>query len=98
MMRVKRQTQRDKQISLLELRQEVYDEIKLNYDLKFGTIQVPILKKEMPFEFTSERAAMVRGYARTISYFICALMMSFILVDHDTEEMSSTFTYGNIFS
>jgi len=36
--------------------------------------------------------------ARNISFFICFLMLFFIMMDHDTEEMTSTFAYTNDFS
>ena len=36
--------------------------------------------------------------ARNISFFICLLMLFFIMMDHDTEEMTSTFAYTNDFS
>ena len=38
MMRVQRETQRDKQISLIGMKEEVEAEIRLNYDLKYNKI------------------------------------------------------------
>ena len=49
MMRVIRGTQRDKLISLLEKREEVYNEIELNYELKYGSLTIPIINKEFKF-------------------------------------------------
>jgi len=37
----------------------------------------------------------VRGIARKISFLICFLMVFFVLLDHDTEEMTSRFDYTN---
>lgn len=41
MIRVKRETQRDKLISLLKLSGEVYEEINLNYTLKYVPHNLP---------------------------------------------------------
>lgn len=96
MMRVKRETQRDKQTTLLNLKGEVYDEIELNYKLKYGSFTIPFFKKEYPFAITSEYSGEIRKYARYVSFLICFLMMFFIITDHDTEEMTSTFNYRNL--
>ena len=93
MMRVTRGTQRDKQISLLEKRDEVYKEIELNYELKYGSLTIPLINKEFKFEITEKYAGEIRKVARNISFVICFMLMFFIMVDHDTEEMTSTFTY-----
>lgn len=98
MMIVKRDTQRDKQITLLETYKVVEAEIELNYQLKFGSEPIPYLNRPIPFPLTSEFASEVRNKARSISYLICALMLMLILVDHDLEEQISIFTYDSFLS
>lgn len=40
----------------------------------------------------------MRALARKISFFICFLMLAFVLIDHDTEEQTSIFSYTSNFS
>lgn len=93
MMRVKRETQRDKLITLLKLQGEVYEEITLNYTLKYVPHSVPFIQEGINFPITAEYGSKVRSAARNLSFLICFLMLFFIFIDHDTEEMTSTFTY-----
>ena len=57
MMRVKRETQRDKLITLLSYQEEVYEEINLNYSLKYVPHKVPFKAEGVDFPITSEYAA-----------------------------------------
>jgi hypothetical protein len=98
MMRVKRDTQRDKLTSLLKLSDEVYEEINLNYTLKYVPHNVPLVKEGVNFPITADYGSAVRSMARNLSFIICFLMLFFIIVDHDTEEMTSTFTYTSSLS
>ena len=84
MMRVKRDTQRDKLTTLLKLQGEVYEEINLNYTLKYVPHSVPFIKDGVNFPITAEYGSNVRSMARNLSFFICFLMLFFIFVDHDT--------------
>ena len=98
MFRVKRGTQRDKLISLLEMKEEVAKEINLNFTLQYKPHPFPFKPEGISFEITSDYATKVRGIARKISFLICFLMVSFVLVDHDTEEAVSTFDYTSDFT
>lgn len=70
----------------------------MNYKLKYGEFTIPFTKKTHKFEITAEYAESIRNLARNISFVICALMMFFIVVDHDKEEWTSTFAYTSAFS
>ena len=98
MFRVKRGTQRDKLISLLEMKEEVAKEVNLNFTLQYKPHDFPFRPEGISFEITSDYALKVRGLARKISFLICFLMVSFVLVDHDTEEGVSTFDYTSDFT
>ena len=102
MMRVQRDTQRDKQISLIGMKEEVKDEIELNYTLNYFkfSMKLPYIDKtiERDFPITSDLSNKVRGYARKCSFVICLFMVLLVLVDHDAEEKTSTFTYSNMLS
>lgn len=50
------------------------------------------------FSITAEYSSHIRKTARWISWTICVLMAIFILVDHDPDEQTSTFTFNNIIS
>ena len=85
MFRVTRGTQRDKLTSLLKLNQEVYKEVELNFTLQYEPHMIPFKQEGIKFEITSDYATYVRGLARKISFFICFLMVFFVLIDHDTD-------------
>ena len=61
--------------------------------MKYGDFTIPIINKTYKFSITAEYAESIRSIARNISFFICFLLMFFIVVDHDKEEWTSTFTY-----
>ena len=84
MFRVKRDTQRDKLTTLLKLKEEVYKEVDLNFELQYKPHWVPFKKDGWKFEITADYATYVRGLARNISFLICLLMVFFVLIDHDT--------------
>lgn len=93
MLNVERGTRRDKLISLANTREEVFSEIIWNYELNYNSFKV--LGKEIEFPITSEYSESVRIVARNLSFLICALLMVFITVDHDQENMESKFiVYG----
>ena len=98
MFRVKRETQRDKLITLLKLRDEVYEEVDLNFRLQYVPHEVPFRQEGVKFEITADYATKVRALARKISFFICFLMLAFVLIGHDTEEQTSIFSYTSNFS
>jgi len=52
--------------------------------------------RKFPISITSQTINRIRDTARYVSYFICALMLYLIYVDHDTVEQTSYFTYYNI--
>ena len=49
----------------------------------------------MPMSITSSLINQIRVTARYVSYIICLMMLYFIVVDHDTLEKTSYFTYYN---
>jgi hypothetical protein len=59
---------------------------------------LPFCSEGVNFPITATYGSQVRSMARSLSFFICFLMLFFILVDHDTEEMISTFTYTSSLS
>lgn len=69
------------------MKEEVKEEIYLNYSLNYYKFEMKLPLKEEPisrdFPITSDFGNKVRGYARKCSFFICLLMVVFILVDHD---------------
>jgi hypothetical protein len=71
------------------MKNEISEEITLNYDLNYNKIDYtfPLINynysRELPI--TSDFGNQVRGYARKCSFLICLLMVFFILVDHDAE-------------
>ncbi len=48
--------------------------------------------------YTSDYCNQLRSTARNISFIICALIALLVVVEHDTEELSSEFDYSNILS
>jgi hypothetical protein len=54
-----------------------------------------LLNAKIPLSITSSLINRIRDTARYVSYFICALMLYLIVVDHDTIEQTSYFTYYN---
>jgi hypothetical protein len=56
---------------------------------------VPALGNQIPLSITSHLINRIRDTARYVSYFICGLMLYLIVVDHDTQEQTSYFTYYN---
>ena len=84
------------------MKEEVKEEISLNYTLNYYKFSKKLPLMEEPFErefpITSDLSNKVRGYARICSFVICFFMVLLVLVDHDAEEKSSTFTYSNLLS
>lgn len=96
MLEVSRDTQRDKLISLFGFYQNIKEEIEQNYELNYWKVK-PFGQngKEFTLSITSTLVNRIRETARYVSYIICLLMLYVILVDHDTVEQTSYFTYYN---
>ena len=96
MLEVSRDTQRDKLISLFSYYDNIKEEIEQNYELNYLKLK-PFGEngKQFNLSITSTLVNSIRETARYVSYFICALMLYLIVVDHDTIEQTSYFTYYN---
>lgn len=85
MLEVSRDTQRDKLTSLFSYYENIKEEIEQNYELDYWKFK-PFGErgKEFSMSITSNLVNSIRLTARYVSYFICALMLYLIVVDHDT--------------
>ena len=88
---VGRENRRDKVNTLFDHYDELKEQIEWNYDLKYYTLNIGSV--QFPLSITSGSIDQVRKTARYISYAICALMLMLILVDHDTLQQASYFTF-----
>lgn len=93
MLQVSRDTQRDKLTSLFGFYENIMEEIEQNYELNYW--KKNIFGKEMTIPITSALLNRIRNGARIVSIMICLAMLWLILVDHDTAEKTSYFTYYN---
>lgn len=94
MFEVNRETQRDKLIGILGYREEVFGEIKWNYEMKFQS-KINIFRREIPLAITSELCTKVRKAALYLSIFIMVVMLLTVDIEHDVDEMTSEYSYGN---
>lgn len=93
MLQVSRDTQRDKLTSLFGFYENIKEEIEQNYELNYWKTR--FLGKQITIPITSAFLNRIRNAARFISIIICLIMLYLILVDHDTVEKTSYFTYYN---
>jgi hypothetical protein len=93
MLQVSRDTQRDKLISLFGFYENIKEEIEQNYELNYWKVKP--FGKEFTLPITSAFLSRIRNAARFVSIIITIIMLYLILVDHDTVEKTSYFTYYN---
>lgn len=77
----------------MEFNPEIYEEIELNYSLKYEPNNFLGFKFEFPI--TSKLCDKIKTWAKVFSVIIIALMVLIVFVEHDMVNQVSEFTYYN---
>lgn len=92
MVEVERVTPRDKLISLLEFREEVYDEITWNYRMNFYKLETFLgFKVGQSLPITSNLCEKFRKYSSVMSYVIIFLMFQLMIAEHEVVDEPTTY-------
>lgn len=94
MFEVKRTTKRDKLISLLEYREEIFKEVEWNYEMNYK--EKTVLGVKTNLEITSASCDNLRWIALVLSMLIMIGTQVFAYPDHDPDEHETYFVYNGV--
>lgn len=91
MFQVGRETRQDKLVTLFEHYGELEEQVIWCYNLNY--YKAEFLGLSYQISITSQKIDNIRKTARWLSYLICGLMLWLIMIEHDTQNKESYFTF-----